>query len=117
AEDEGFASAEKEPVLNFTPFSDYEFPGIEGDLGVILVGVAGTLAVFAGALGLGRLLSRGHGQTATDEGATPGGGAEPGAGRGAGPAVGRVPGHGPGHGVLGHRHSGHEHAPTQKDAG
>ncbi len=117
AEDEGFASAEKESVLNFTPFSDYEFPGIEGDLGVILVGVAGTLAVFAGALGLGRLLSRGHGQTATDEGATPGGGAEPGAGRGAGPAVGRVPGHGPGHGVLGHRHSGHEHASTQRDAG
>ncbi len=121
AQDQGFVSAAKEPVLNFTPFSDYELPGIEGDLGLILVGVAGTLALFAGALGLGRLLSRGHGQTATDEGAAPGPGAKPGAGpgaaAGAGPAAGRVPGHGPGHGVLGHRHSGHDHSSAQRDAG
>ncbi len=120
AQDQGFASAEKEPVLDFTPFADYELPGIEGDWGMILVGVAGTLAVFAGALGLGRLLSRDHGQTAADEGAAPGPGAKPAAesdpATGAGPAAGRVPGHGPGHGVLGHRHSGHDHVRTPRDA-
>lgn len=105
AEEEGFAAAEQAPVLDFTPFADYEFPGIGGDPGLILVGVAGTLAVFAGALGLGRLLSRRVDTEETTEDVN--------GGRGSG----EKPAHGSGHGVLGHRHSGHEHAPARKNVG
>jgi cobalt/nickel transport protein len=60
AADKGFIEkGEGSPVWKWTPIPDYELPGIKnGSISTASAGIIGTLAVFGGAYGIARVLTK-----------------------------------------------------------